>query len=329
MSYRIIKGHENYSINRKGDIVDSKYLQHQDVYCADGVHVVINGETIECDRLILTAYVGSIPLPIERCSSGPRYVLDLETEEDDINICGIRFKRIPSCSNYIISEDGIVYSLKRKIFIPFSYNHGGYMTVTITDNAGRRTPKKVHRLVYEAFIGPLTPGMTIDHIDNNRHNNRYTNLQELSYHDNVIKSFEEGASQSYKRWNTPEIIKMCEMLEAGYTNQQIARAVGYNYESDKKTFNHILFRIRHGIAHNDIASQYDFSNYNSALNRKDRVLDDTDVFDIMSALSTGARIIDLANKYKCSTSTISKIRDGVTWKCISSQESKVQRLSKG
>lgn len=45
----------------------------------------------------------------------------------------------------------------------------------------------VHRIVYEAFHGPIPDGVTVDHIDGNKLNNHIDNLQLLSVRDNVIK----------------------------------------------------------------------------------------------------------------------------------------------
>lgn len=47
--------------------------------------------------------------------------------------------------------------------------------------------KHVHRLVYEAFIGQIPKDMTVDHIDGNKLNNHYLNLQILSRGENSQK----------------------------------------------------------------------------------------------------------------------------------------------
>ena len=45
----------------------------------------------------------------------------------------------------------------------------------------------VHRVVWEAFNGPIPNGMDIDHIDGNPRNNSLKNLQVLSHTDNLKK----------------------------------------------------------------------------------------------------------------------------------------------
>lgn len=48
------------------------------------------------------------------------------------------------------------------------------------DGYHRFRNKYVHRLVYEAFIGDIPEGMTVDHEDGNKQNNHVSNLQIMS-----------------------------------------------------------------------------------------------------------------------------------------------------
>jgi hypothetical protein len=42
----------------------------------------------------------------------------------------------------------------------------------------------IHKLVYEAFIGPVPNGYCIDHIDGDKYNNNLNNLRILTYEQN-------------------------------------------------------------------------------------------------------------------------------------------------
>lgn len=62
----------------------------------------------------------------------------------------------------------------------------GYRIVQFNVNR-KRYVRKVHRLVYEAFIGRTEKGLVIDHIDNNKMNNNADNLQQVTNRINVSK----------------------------------------------------------------------------------------------------------------------------------------------
>ena len=62
-----------------------------------------------------------------------------------------------------------------------------------------------HRIVWEQHNGPIPDGMTIDHINGNKKDNRIENLQMLSRKDNI------------KRSSYGTIRKICNRYEAART----------------------------------------------------------------------------------------------------------------
>lgn len=101
----------------------------------------------------------------------------------------------PLYKNYNITVTGkVINNVTGNIRQP-SVNTYGYLVVTLYDEV--LPPKQffIHRLVYELFVGELKPGLTIDHIDGNKNNNRPTNLEQVS--------FGENSSRYYA--NLPEI----------------------------------------------------------------------------------------------------------------------------
>lgn len=59
-----------------------------------------------------------------------------------------------------------------------------YMKVTLSKE-GKMKSVEVHRLVYEAFNGKVPYGMQVNHIDEDRHNNKLTNLNLLTPEENT------------------------------------------------------------------------------------------------------------------------------------------------
>jgi hypothetical protein len=76
---------------------------------------------------------------------------------------------------------------KWKILKPHS-NHEGYLRYTFFIN-GKYVGRRIHQVVAECYLGPCPKGYEVDHIDNNRLNNHYTNLQYLTRKENIAKRF--------------------------------------------------------------------------------------------------------------------------------------------
>jgi hypothetical protein len=67
---------------------------------------------------------------------------------------------------------------------------GGYLYIGGYSGKGadkKRNWLRVHRLVYQEFVGPIPEGMEIDHISNVKTDNRLENLQMLTKKDNIRK----------------------------------------------------------------------------------------------------------------------------------------------
>ena len=67
-------------------------------------------------------------------------------------------------------------------FLKGWYNGKGYLCVRLDRS------RSVHGIVAETFIGPRPEGLTIDHINKNKKDNRLTNLRYLSNTENVRRS---------------------------------------------------------------------------------------------------------------------------------------------
>jgi hypothetical protein len=105
----------------------------------------------------------------------------------------VKWKTIPETGGkYEISSIGQVRSVQRKfvmddrILKPKEFE--GYLKVFIFTSSGKRKWFAVHRLVAEAFIANPNNYPQIDHIDEDRSNNRVENLTWITASDNICKA---------------------------------------------------------------------------------------------------------------------------------------------
>ena len=83
------------------------------------------------------------------------------------------------CEGYEVSKIGSVRSLdylhtgKAKILKP-QKTHNGYLQVYLYKD-GKLKGFKVHRLVWEAFNGPIPEGMQVNHLNEDKTDNRLEN----------------------------------------------------------------------------------------------------------------------------------------------------------
>jgi hypothetical protein len=85
---------------------------------------------------------------------------------------------------YTISDDGLVYGLKRKKYLK-NVKSERYMIVSLNKN-GVAKMFYIHRLVAEAFCDNPLIKPHVNHIDHNRENNNYTNLEWVTPKENVL-----------------------------------------------------------------------------------------------------------------------------------------------
>lgn len=101
----------------------------------------------------------------------------------------MKFTKIKGYENYIIYENGSIWSIGNQKFIganPTSTSK--YLYVKLYKN-GKVKYISVHRLVALAFVPNPDNLPIVDHIDNNIYNNHYSNLQWCTQQYNIHKSY--------------------------------------------------------------------------------------------------------------------------------------------
>lgn len=109
------------------------------------------------------------------------------------------WKQITGYSEYQVSSKGRIASKKGRTFKILSphKNTKGYLRVSISNN-GNEKKFFVHRLVAQAFCVGYDEGKEVNHINGNKLDNNYNNLEWVSHKDNSLHAKSMGLLKSRK-----------------------------------------------------------------------------------------------------------------------------------
>lgn len=141
---------------------------------------------------------------------------------------------------YYIEKDGRIYSITKKDYLLPRIDKDGYLYVFLQKTNGGRDNKickRIATLVILSFIGPPPSFMkdpTINHIDGNKINNYYTNLEwvERSINSSIRQHKGEGETNHQAILTEKNVKEICELLiNTTLTYQEI----GDKYSVSKST----------------------------------------------------------------------------------------------
>jgi hypothetical protein len=94
---------------------------------------------------------------------------------------------------YCVSPDGVIYSNIMKRLLKIQTNSCGYSMVHLSAPGTRGKWFMLARVVAFTYLGdPPTNKHEVNHIDHNKQNNHYSNLEWVTHSENIQKSFNEG-----------------------------------------------------------------------------------------------------------------------------------------
>jgi hypothetical protein len=128
-------------------------------------------------------------------------------------------KKLKDFPGYAIGRDGSFWSCRWSIYrhqVPVKWqrkkptvDYQGY-EIAVFQVAGKTTSKRLHRVVWEAFNGPIPVGMTINHEDGNKRNNSLSNLTLMTQADNMKHAWKTGLIKNIKRGESAGNVKLQE-----------------------------------------------------------------------------------------------------------------------
>lgn len=208
--------YEDYLINKEGDVYSkqtNKMLKRQKRKNSDFEFVCVkkNGKNVQvrirkCLREMFGFDISQLPIK--------------NIYEDE------KWKRMIYKSKetpYFISNYGRVYGIHYDKLHEMPISHKGYVEVRFNTIEGKSITTRLHRLVAENFLEYPNnfDELTVNHIDGNKQNNYYKNLEIITNENNIKHANDIGLYDvSYTQ---EEINKINEYIEQGFTHREITK----------------------------------------------------------------------------------------------------------
>lgn len=153
---------------------------------------------------------------------------------------------------YEVSNMGRVRNIQRwvkskgpgKKFLPVvirkpQLNRYGYPVVCLNGKP-KAVLKSIHRMVVEAFIGPIPDGMQVNHKDGNKENNHLDNLEictgsQNQLHRHRVLGQHRGEKHPRAVLTNKSVRQIIKMFDDGFSNREIGERFGV----DRTTIGHI------------------------------------------------------------------------------------------
>lgn len=132
---------------------------------------------------------------------------------------------------YEVSDRGRVRSLPRPYSPGLNYlrpklDKDGYLEVTLCCKLRKKNYLKIHRLVYQAFVGPLDPNLQINHENGRKNDNHVKNLVQMTPLENTRHSIQHKLRNRYGRIAKDDIPTILFKIDCGVDCRTIARSYG-------------------------------------------------------------------------------------------------------
>lgn len=230
----------------------------------------------------------------------------------------IQLRRI----KYIVEPNGRVYSVETKRYLTEEINFG-YHRVNIAT-----THVRVHRLVAYLYCPNPDNKPHVNHIDGNKSNNHYSNLEWCTQSENMIHAYDTGLNH---RGESHYL--------STFTEAQLRECLSHpNFRPDMRVrdFKEIvaplnlsdgnISNLLYGKTWHSVTKEYGIIN-RCALATEDRPeanrsmkLTKEQVYEIHQHLFDGKTDTEIANLYNVKNTTVNKIRTREIWKHIKPEQ---------
>ena len=140
---------------------------------------------------------------------------------------------------------------KNNVYYPkIRINRKGYKIVSLyIAGEGRAIDIAVHRLVAMTFINGYQDGLTVDHLDCDKLNNHYTNLEWVTNKENLLRSHRYGTHSKFipklkrRKLKSEDVIRIRSLytgnLNEKFSQRKLAKMFSVSQDTIKKVINNV------------------------------------------------------------------------------------------
>jgi hypothetical protein len=129
---------------------------------------------------------------------------------------------------YYVTEDGRVWSCRRKKWLVPTHHRGRSQVNLCVGGKPKCWP--VHRLVAIAYVPNPDGKETVNHIDGNKQNNHFSNLEWLTSRENLLHGFKNGlmkpGADNNNKLQPSDVAKIKKLLGSGVAILEVAKQFG-------------------------------------------------------------------------------------------------------
>lgn len=180
------------------------------------------------------------------------------------------YKSIPGFVGYSIDEYGNIRNDSRMKPVKPTKRKDGYLDVVLRVNK-ERVRSMVHRLVALTYVPNPDNKPQVNHIDNIRDSNHYSNLEWVTAAENIQHAARQGRlndtsgdNHGFATLTNEQVHEICKRIVLGESLTRLAEEFGSNVKT--------LSNIRTGKRWTSISSQYDLKYIPKPKLTKERIL---------------------------------------------------------
>lgn len=158
-----------------------------------------------------------------------------------------KWKPIKDYEDYLISNLGMVKSIKNKSerLLKQGVGSSGYYSVALCKN-GKPKTFRTHQLVASHFIGEANDRI-VNHKDGNKLNNEVTNLEYVSYSDNIQHAYDNklrpnGEDIYCAKLSNKDVINIRKLLGYGFSRKELSEEFNVSETTILRINNNINYR---------------------------------------------------------------------------------------